>query len=163
MSKLDDFYTDLNNLLNDGVAKDFITPSKHNQLLRDLIDALIDQTSVWVPKVITYEDIQINSTTNEIQILVGEDEYEQNACKIEVTTPFAGSGVLSLDLSVGDAIDNEKYAYDVDCLTSSNERYNIPSKSNGVIKAYFTGSGADLDALTQGELTVYLRKERYKL
>jgi len=163
MNKLTAFYEKLDSLLDDGVAKNFITPSKHNDLLRDLIDAVKDQTSTWVSKTISYEDIQINSTTNEVQVLIGEDGYEQNACRIEVTTPFAGSGILSLDLSVGDSSDNEKYAYDVDCLVLSDERYTIPSKSDGAIKAYFTGSGSDLNSLTQGELTVYLRKEPYKL
>jgi hypothetical protein len=159
-SKLTQWFETLDGLLYDGAPKNSVTPNKHNELLRELVDALEEQYANWEKKVISFADIQLNSLTNEVTLLVADGDSEQNAARVVVSTPFAG--VTTLLLNVGDAGDNTRYVWEHDCKTAGNDRYTNVGVTNGQVKAYFIGS-EDLDNLTAGEITVYLRTEKYNL
>lgn len=160
MSKLTEWLEQVDNILFNGAPKNSITPDKHNELLKGVVPALQEEYASWEKKVISFEDIQINSLTNEVNIMIGDSDSEQNAARIVVSTPFAG--VATLIMNVGDSSDNTKYVWEHDCTSASNERYNNVGVTNGTVKAYFSGS-ENLDNLTAGEITVYLRTEKFNL
>jgi len=106
---------------------------------------------------ISYIDLQTASTTNNkkaYDLLAG---YEITKIWRIISDPFAGSGVTSVDMTLGIDSDNNKFGFSQDCTVATpkdSEVRDMDAVNDREIKTYWE-SNVDLSNLTAGEAKVY--------
>lgn len=116
----------------------------------------------WVKYSFDYLDLQTAATNNTIDLhtLLALGLVSQVA--VDVTTAFAGTGITALDMTVGPSTDLDKYVPGFNLLSSTTapEIYiidDIESRgSNTTLRFDVNSTGANLSALTQGVMDIYL-------
>ena len=118
----------------------------------------------WWPKItIPYTALQIGGLTNSAPLLVLPPKGVISAIYANVPTPFSGSGIISIVCTIGTSSANAKFMASVSIAAAggingvalTNPDIESLSVSTG-INIYVTSVGANLSALTQGSIDIYL-------
>lgn len=149
------------------------TTGTRTQTLQDasgtiaLVPASISDVTVfpaWVKTTLSYTQFQAASTTNSITLLVLPAGGVIHSVKIKHSTAFAGTSITAMTVSVGVTGTLNKYASAFDVyqavsdttfqLSTGAGSENHGSATN--ILATGTSTGANLNALTQGSVDVWV-------
>lgn len=119
----------------------------------------------WVRKDVSYTDLQTAGTTKTFKIYTLPKKGVVHGCNLQVTTAFAGTAIVTLAITVGDAGSASRYHGSVSLLstgidTSSPILYEASSSATTDINIYATSVGANLSALSQGAMSVWMYVSR---
>lgn len=115
----------------------------------------------WVKKAVSYTDLQTAGLTKTFLIYTLPARGIVHGCQLEVITAFAGTAIVTLNVTVGDAGNNSRYYASTTILstgigTPAAILYEASSSSTTAINLYATAVGANLSALSQGALSVWM-------
>lgn len=129
-----------------------------------LVKSDIDNTVqgvLWHKYTVTAAQIATAGLTNNATLFTLPAKGVILAAHAQASTAFAGTGIVTLGVTLGDAGNNSRYLPSFTVLSTGllvpASGIWIPSMSGTTaIKAYFTAVGANLSTLTQGSLDVYV-------
>ena len=115
----------------------------------------------WIKYTVGYASLQTAALTNSATIFTLPAKGVIQAAHADVDTAFAGTAIVTLGVTLGDAGNNSRYlasftVLSTGLLTPSSGIW-VPSMSGTTtIKVYATAVGANLSALSVGSLSVYV-------
>lgn len=118
----------------------------------------------WTKYTVTYTDLSLAGTTNDIQLFSLPAKGVIHSVVISHTTNFAGPAITAYTVSVGIASNLTKYAapFDVlqaagDSIGQANSNLDFENKSSATsIRVAATSTGANLSAATQGSVEIWV-------
>lgn len=122
---------------------------------------------------IDYTDLTDADTAQTIAILPDPTsatsqlvEKEVSCVGIDITTPFAASGLTDMTIIIGDDGNDDRFFTAALANLNGSGFYSVPAavttqpytyKAANTVDAIFTSTGANLDTLTAGEVKLFLK------
>lgn len=133
--------------------------ASHSHVLADITDA--SSLSRWRKYTVGFALLSVAGLTNSALAFTLPAKGVIHAAHADVSAAFAGTGILSLAVTLGDAGNNARYLASFTMLSTGlltpAAGIWIPSMSATTdVKAYATAVGANLNLLSQGSLDLYV-------